>query len=38
MAQTELTWIGQRRFLGVDSGAYGYAPGAGIGVKPAETL
>ncbi len=40
MAQIELTWIGQHRFLGVDSTGHTVvlSPGADIGVKPAETL
>jgi putative redox protein len=37
MAQIELTWIGQQRFLGVDSTGHTVvlSPGADIGVKPA---
>jgi putative redox protein len=40
MAQIELSWIGQQRFLGVDSTGHTVvlSPGADIGVKPAETL
>ena len=40
MAQIELSWIGQQRFLGVDSTRHTVvlSPGADIGVKPAETL
>ena len=40
MAQIELTWIGQHRFLGIDSTGHTVvlSPGADIGVKPAETL
>jgi putative redox protein len=40
MAQIELTWINQHRFLGVDSTGHTVvlSPGADIGVKPAETL
>ena len=40
MAQIELTWIEQQRFLGVDSTGHTVvlSPGNDIGVKPAETL
>jgi len=40
IAPIELTWIGQQRFLGVDSTGHTVvlSPGADIGVKPAETL
>ena len=40
MAQIELTWIAERRFLGVDSGGHSVVLSApdDIGVKPAETL
>lgn len=40
MAQIDLTWVAERRFLGVDSTGHSVvlsAPGD-IGVKPAETL
>jgi putative redox protein len=40
MAQIELSWLGQQRFLGVDSTRHTVvlSPGVDIGVKPAETL
>ncbi|MDZ4719446.1 MAG: OsmC family protein [Roseiflexaceae bacterium] len=40
MAQIDLTWIAEQRFLGVDSGGHSVVLSAAndIGVKPAETL
>ncbi len=40
MAHVSLTWVGERRFVGVDSGGHSVVLSApnDIGVKPAETL